>query len=371
MCFTRYIGLVIVMLYLTGCTFEFFPETKKTEELLVVEGMVTDQNRVNRIILSKSVQTGTPFTSKPVKGARVTITDENGSVNILNEFPEGTYSTDSTTFRGHVGGRYSLGIELNDTIYETDFIEMLPVPEINNLYYEKVVIKAGRDSSEREEGCNIYLDSFDPSGKCLFFRWDYIETWEYVIPYSALNKTCWITESSDEVLIRNTSSFGQTRVTKFPVLFISNKTDRLKETYSILVNQYSITGTEYKFWEMVQNISQKVGSPYDITPSAIPSNIRCITDPAETVLGYFSVSAMTQKRIFINELFMGQPNFYTYCATDTLSGELPQTGLNTEFWVIEDYGDEVPPFWIISSFRECADCTVRGTNIRPPFWIGK
>jgi hypothetical protein len=356
---------------LTGCTIEFLPETKKTEELLVVEGMVTDQNRVNRIILSKSVQTGKPFTSKPVKGARVTITDENGFVNNLIEFPEGTYNTDSTTFRGHAGGRYSLGIELNDTTYETDFIEMLPVPEINSLYYKKVVIRAGRDSSELEEGCSIFLDSYDPSGKCLFFRWDYVETWEYVIPYAALNKTCWITENSDEVLIRNTSSFSQARVTKYPVLFISNKTDRLKETYSILVNQYSITETEYKFWEMVQNISQKVGSPYDITPSAIPSNIRCVTDPGETVLGYFSVSATTRKRLFIDELFMGQPNFYTYCATDTLSGELPQTGLNSEFWVIEDFSDEIPPFWVISTFRECADCTVRGTNIRPPFWDDK
>lgn len=367
----RYTGLIILLANLTGCTIEFLPETKKTEELLVVEGMVTDQNRINRIMLSKSVQTGQPFTSKPVKGARVTITDENGLVNDLTEFPEGTYNTDSTTFRGHVGGRYSLGIELNDTTYETDFIEMLPVPEIKSLYYEKTVIRAGRDSSELEEGCSIFLDSYDPSGKCLFFRWDYVETWEYVIPYAALNKTCWITENSDEVLIRNTSSFSQARVTKYPVLFISNKTDRLKETYSILVNQYSITETEYKFWEMVQNISQKVGSPYDITPSAIPSNIRCVTDPGETVLGYFSVSATTRKRLFIHELFMGQPNFFTYCATDTLSGELPQTGLNSEFWVIEDFSDEIPPFWVISTFRECADCTVRGTNIRPPFWDDK
>jgi hypothetical protein len=39
-------------------------------------------------------------------------------------------------------------------------------------------------------GCRIYVDSFDPSGKCLFYRWDYAETWEYRIPFIVTNKTC-------------------------------------------------------------------------------------------------------------------------------------------------------------------------------------
>ena len=30
---------------------------------------------------------------------------------------------------------------------------------------------------------------------------------------------------------------------------------------------------------------------------------------------------------------------------------LPETGLNTEFWVIEDYSDEVPPFWVITEYQ--------------------
>jgi hypothetical protein len=364
----KLIWLMLILVTVAGCTFEFFPDTEKNEELIVIEGMITNQNRVNKIMVSKSTQTGTALTPKPVTGAVVTITDENGNVTTLSESADGIYSTDSTTFTGHVGGLYSLEIGLNNNIYKTDPIEMKPVPEINSLYYEKVVIKEGRDSSEREEGCRIYLDSYDPNGACMFFRWDYVETWEYVIPYAALNKVCWITNTSDEVLIKNTSNYSQSRVTKFPVLFISNKTDRLKETYSILVNQYSLNEEEYNFWEQVKNISQNVGSPYDVTPSAIPGNIKCITDPGETVLGYFSVSAVAQKRLYIKELFMGMPNFYTYCATDTVMGELPQTGLNSDFWVIEDFSDELPPFWVISTFRECADCTVRGTNIRPPFW---
>jgi len=362
------IGLSLFLVMVNGCNIEFNPDSDENKEQLVVEGMITDQNRVNRIKLSKSLPIGKPLAFKAVNGAIVTVTDENGIVTTLLESPAGTYSTDSTEFRGRVGGSYSLNIKINDANYVTDFIEMKPVPPINTLYYEKVIISDSGDSTDLEEGCRIYVDSYDPSGECLFFRWDYAETWEYRIPYAVTNKVCYINERSDEILIKNTSLYSQARVSKYPVLFISNKSDRLKETYSILVNQYSLNETEYNFWERVQNISQNVGDLYDITPMAIPSNIRRSDNREETVLGYFSVSAVTQKRLFIRDHFYGLPHFFIYCATDTVEGTLPETGLNTEYWVIEDYGDEPQPFWVITTFRECADCTTRGTTVMPPFW---
>jgi hypothetical protein len=245
---------------------------------------------------------------------------------------------------------------------------MQPVPPVNSLYYEKVSLTEEEDSLYMKEGCRIYLDSHDPSGKCLFYRWDFVETYEYHVPYDVLNKVCWVTERSGRILIKNTSAYSQARVTKFPVQIINNTTDKLKERYSILVNQYSLNETEYKFWENIQNISQNVGGLYDIIPSAVKGNIICNTNPGEMVLGYFSVSAVTRKRLFIKDTFLGQPNFYTYCATDTLMGILPDEGLNTEFWVIEDYGDEPVPYYVITIYRECADCTTRGTKVRPPFW---
>jgi hypothetical protein len=368
MCAQRIIGFGFILLLVIGCSVEFIPDPEENKEQLVVEGMITDQNRINRIRLSGSLPVGKPLVRKPVKGAVVTITDENAIITTLKESPAGTYSTDSLSFRGRVGGSYSLTIKINNVTYETDFIEMKPVPPVNSLYYKKEVITASRDTNYVDEGCRIYVDSYDPSGNCLFFRWDYAETWEYRIPYAVTNKVCWVTERSDEILIKNTSLYSQARVSKFPVLFISNSGDRLKETYSILVNQYSLNESEFDFWERVQNISQKVGNLYDISPMAIPSNIKCCENPEERVLGYFSVSAVTQKRLFIKDHFFGLPHFFIYCATDTIIGKLPETGLNKDYWVIEDYGDEPLPFWVITTYRECADCTTRGTSVMPSFW---
>jgi hypothetical protein len=351
-----------------ACTIQFFPDVEEKQDLLVVDGMITDQNSTYRIRLSRTTPIGTTLTRRPVKGATVTIKDENGTIATTKEFPVGTYYTDSTVFRGHVGGRYALNIKLNNLYYETDYIEMKPVPPIDSLYYEKVVITASKDSNDIDEGCKIYLNSYDPENKCLYFRWDYLETWEYRIPYPTENQICWINELSGHILIKNTSVFDQAKVTKYLVNFVTNKTDRLKVKYSILVNQYSLDQAEYDFWEKVEGISQNVGNLYDVTPSSVPGNVRCITKPDEQVLGYFSVSAVTQKRLFVEDTFLGLPTFYSYCVTDTIYGPLPAEGQNVTWWVLDKNEDEVPPVYIITTYRECADCRTEGTKIKPPYW---
>ena len=170
MCAQRIIGFGFFLLLGIGCSVEFIPDPEENKEQLVVEGMITDQNRINRIRLSGSLPVGKPLVRKPVKGAVVTVTDENAIITTLKESPAGTYSTDSLSFRGRVGGSYSLTIKINNVTYETDFIEMKPVPPVNSLYYKKEVITASSDTNYVDEGCRIYVDSYDPTGKCLFFQ---------------------------------------------------------------------------------------------------------------------------------------------------------------------------------------------------------
>jgi hypothetical protein len=360
--------LTTLLLTATGCTTEFIPEISNNRVQLVIEGLISDQDVSNKVKLSTSVPVGSPLVQKPVKGAIVSLTDENGEIARLTEKVAGTYSTDSLTFRGRVGGKYSLKIKLNGKDYETDLIEMQPVPSIGALYYEKVVVSPSDNSNEVGEGCKIYLDSYDPSGQCRYFRWEYDETWEYIIPYPVVNRVCWISNRSGEILVKNTEAYSQSRVTKFPLLFINNKTDKLKVKYSMLVRQYSINAEEYDFWEKIKNVSLNVGGLYDRTPVSVPGNVRCITNPSEVVNGYFSVASVNTKRLFVKEKFLGQPSFYSYCATDTVYGALPEEGLNTTYWVIEDYANEVPSWWVTTEYRECGDCTKEGTKVRPPFW---
>jgi hypothetical protein len=369
----RYLVILIVALsFFAGCITEFIPETDESTNILVVEGIITDQYRTNKIKISRSLPLGKYISPKPLKGCQVTITDENNNIYSLREYPTGTYRTDSTKFCGHVGGRYTLKIVFGNHTYVSSTMEMLPVPQIDSLFYEKVVIVEENEYGKSEEGCRIYLNTYDPEQKCLFYRWDFIETWEFRLPFAVPNYRCWITEPSEQIFIKNTSIYDQARVTRFPVLYITNASDRLKAIYSILVKQYSMSQDEYNYWEKLQNVSQNVGGLYDVTPITIPSNIHNVSDPDEIILGYFSVSAIAEKRLFIKDKFQGIPNFYYNCPGDTIYGgtNVIIEGLGSWKWVIEDQtGNIMNPYRVISYSKECADCTTRGSTTRPSYWI--
>jgi hypothetical protein len=124
----------------------------------------------------------------------------------------------------------------------------------------------------------------------------------------------------------------------------------------------------------LQNISEQVGGLYDMIPSSIPSNIFCIEDPNQSVLGYFSVSAKSSRRIFIKDRFGGVLTPYTdaACIADTVFGiNNPIRYLGTYVWIIIDHPLPPPGYRVITSSKMCYDCTVRGSNIKPVFWEGE
>jgi hypothetical protein len=218
------------------------------------------------------------------------------------------------------------------------------------------------------QGCQVFLSTHDQSEICKYYRWDYKETWQFQLPYDVPNDICWISNNSSEINIKTTTSLSENRIEQFPITFISNKTDRLNKKYSLLVNQYSMNEDEYDYWSKLQSIFEETGSLYDITPSSIIGNIYCIDDPGEEVLGYFSVSAKTSKRIFIKDYFAGLPNLYIKCPTDTVFNNDTIPGLNQTIWVIMTVDYAMPRYKVLTTIKTCADCTARGSKIKPVFW---
>jgi hypothetical protein len=125
---------------------------------------------------------------------------------------------------------------------------------------------------------------------------------------------------------------------------------------------------EYNYWERLQNITAQVGGLYDIIPSSIPSNIECIEKPDEKVLGYFSVSAKSSKRIYIKDNFEGIIDHYNNCITDTIP-YIDVQGLGISLWILDDGQYHIPPYKVLTDNKGCADCTVRGTTVKPGYWV--
>lgn len=379
--------IYLLLLFLIGsCIIEYIPETNEESELLNVEGTITDQPEINTVKLSKSIPLWDKQVAKRLSGCKVWISDDLGQISNLKETTIGTYVTDPSNFKGVPGRKYTLHITLNaengGLNYESLPIEMKSGPPIDTLYYEKESYEYWHMPVE---GCSIYLDTHDPTNNCNFYRWKYSETWEIRLKYNAPNKVCWKSENSKGIFIKNTSILAENRITRHPVISITNPIDRLTVKYSILVSQYSMNEDEYLYWDRLKNTLDQVGDLYDLIPAYIPNNIYCIENPNEKVLGYFSVSAVSSRRLFIKDKFKGYdescisdikfglPKFDRDPASPTYGRDTSIVGLDATVWVAEDHTDEIPPYRVLVHTRWCSDCTKKGIigeymNIKPSFW---
>jgi hypothetical protein len=365
----HYILFLLILPILDSCITQFVPKISEEKELLVVQGLITDQQETDTIKLSKSLPFGLVSDARPVSGSKVSISDNLGNSYSLKEIREGIYITDAASFKGVPGRYYTLHIGTNSLNYESLPVEMKTVPQIDSLYYEKIVVEQPYENFKGVDACQIYLNTHDPEDNCKYYRWDFAETWELRLLYDVPNQTCWVSDKSHSVNVKSTVAFNESRIDRLPVYYISNATDRLKTRYSILVNQYSLNEDEYNYWVKIQNVAVQVGGLYDIIPASIPSNIQCIENPGNNVLGYFSVSAKSSKRIFISGNFEGIINRYAKCVTDTIYTDTPP-GINESVWILVYHKCSIPcsPTFEITTHRECADCTTRGTIIKPDFW---
>jgi len=56
----------LIFLFFNSCITQFVPQTNEDKQLLVVEGLITDQPVVNIVKLSRSLPLGTKNTANPV-----------------------------------------------------------------------------------------------------------------------------------------------------------------------------------------------------------------------------------------------------------------------------------------------------------------
>ena len=371
-----YLIYPVLLLAAMSCVTEFIPQVSEERELLVVEGLITDQPEPYTVKLSKASPFGKKSEVIPLGNCMVSVTDNLGNRYYLNEQSTGTYVSDPAYFRGVVGRSYSLNIKTDryagGFTFESSPVEMIPVPPIDSIYYEKTVIQEKTEDDPQIDGCQIYLDTSDPENINRYFRWDFDECWILRLLWPVDNMKCWVYDKSRTIHIKNTTSLDESAIEAYPLTYITNETDRLKMEYSILVNQYSMNEEEYNFWEKLKTLTEQVGGLYDVVPYSITSNLYCLDDQSVKVLGYFSVSAKSSKRIFIKDKFEGIIDRYADCVTDTLPTDYPPSidGINVRVWalLVNKSSFTSPGYTIITDRKGCADCTDRGTTTEPDFW---
>jgi hypothetical protein len=231
-----------------------------------------------------------------------------------------------------------------------------------------------------------------------YYEWNYTETWEFhspflpnlaydtLPPYSRAMPpniivipalinfsiyTCWQTVSSTDLIIGSSIGLYRDLIYDLPLEFIPPASQKLGVEYSILVNQYALTAGAYQFLQEMKTNTEETGSIFDPQPSELNGNIHSLTNPAETVIGYVSISSAQSQRIFISNAEIPGWDYRSPCELDTV--ELPTSALNA------DASGLIPVMALrggsaqgVTSFtatlKYCVDCTLTGTNQKPSFW---
>jgi hypothetical protein len=360
-----------------SCVTQFVPEIDGEEYAIVIEGAVTDRNEAHEVRISWSQPLNPTGPQPSISNYNVSVADDAG-----NEFPfihagGGLYLSDSLQFQSVTGRKYRLLVEGNGHIFESDFMELIPVPGIDSLDAE-YEYNEYYYPGQLTPGYQVKLNTYDPTGECRFFRWDFTETWEFRLPWNyptIINRICWKSANSTDINIKSTSVLAESRVTNQPVTFITGETDRLTAKYSIMVRQYSLNEEEFIYWENIRKVAFDAGGLYDVVPSSIPSNISCIDDPAVKVLGFFSVSGVAEERLFLENFHLRFPYFYASCPFDTILVSQWDPIIHKDIYILTEWTPDpptnrVPPliYYVLSKKRECADCSMNGSTKMPDYW---
>lgn len=350
------------------------PAVRAVTNFLVVDGFVNaSPGSKTTFLLSRSRNLVDTLDLIPELNAEVLIEARTGSVIRLNAEGKGVYSN-SQPVTINRAEEYRISIRTKDgRNYVSDYVPVRQSPMIDSL------------SWKQDKDLIISVSSHDPANATRYYRWEYEETYEYhsslknflglqngFIFYrdSSLNR-CWATTRSTDIILGNSVKLQEDRIDQNPVVVLPDKSLKLQYRYSALVNQYALTEDAFNYWQTLQKNTQQLGTLFDPQPSQLKGNIHAANNPAEPVLGYFSVSSVQSKRILISNSEV-RDWVVTDPGLDCQVIALPQDPAVSLRYTYPDttyYPYYFTTGTLFIAKRFCVDCTTRGGSvIQPPYW---
>lgn len=374
---------------LNSCT-EAYPLLSNTyEEALVVETTITNELKNQEIKLTKSAR----FEDEKYlteSGAEVYITDNAGNRYDFEDQSDKYVST--VAFQAVPETQYQLHINTKDgRSFESS-------PEILSTVTPMQSVKAAVEKdNEDKRGVGIRINSFDPSNKSHYYRYEYEETYKVVAPKWVQTKAvvnangaltfvendpntriCYGNKKSTNLLLLSTSDLKEDRV-DYLVRFISDQDYIITTRYSILVKQYVESLAAFNYYSTLKKISGSASLLSPTQPGIVLGNLKSTKNPSHKIVGYFDVASVSIERIYFNyqDLFLGEgpPPFYTdcqeFCYADYPNVPDPCThsGPFTDdvmLGTVNYYLSARFYYWV---YAPCGDCTTIASNVKPTFWV--
>lgn len=343
-----------------------------SKDYLVVDGFLNSRG-VTVIKLSHTVALSATGDPPAETRAQVYIEDEQGTRFPLREAPAGTYTSAALTLNPARRHRLSF-TTVTGRAYASDYTEVKVTPEIDGLSWAVV-----------PNGLELNVSTHDDTQNSRYYRWSVEETWlfrtplvselEYVgdtlLPRRDDISACWGTDINSSIRLFNTTRLTQDVVASYPVQSLPPTSVKLGIRYSILVKQRAQTAEEYRYWEALRKNTEDLGTLFDPLPSQLTGNVHDLADPAALVLGFVGAYSVTEKRLFVDRTELPGTwhaiTGYEFCRepdSARYSFRALYFGPNGQFVPLRRIGRNL----YAAGLKACADCRLRGTNVRPSFW---
>ena len=125
------VALLLSTLLFVSCEKVIDIDLKDSKSSIVIEGEINEGDSLHTIRITKSSLFGGSNTFPNVKGAVVTISDDQGNSEVLTEVSEGIYSSTQFKVKGVEGRTYSLNVESEGKVYTSSST----IPKRVNLDY--------------------------------------------------------------------------------------------------------------------------------------------------------------------------------------------------------------------------------------------
>lgn len=381
----RMMPVLVIVLLLSSCREEFWPDLgSKYDKILVVEGMITNLEGPYTVMLSYSSSFEDPDPI-PAGGFEVTLLDDQGLGEALEETEPGTYMSRPDGIRGTPGRLYKMNIQSPDgRTYESDFEKLHTPAGIDSIY--ALLEYRNIDYFPFDlPGYQFYVDTRPAESDSVHFVWQLTQTYQYSVDFglfyyydgrlhTVLNpdsiKTCWRTDPVYSIFTTSLKGLTEPVISSFPLHFVGFDTREFSEGYSLFVRQLTVSESAGEFWNAVNELHTSSDGLYTRLPYQIRGNIHNIDNRDEPVLGYFMTAGVSQQRLFYEP---PPPSLMYYFICELQPEDYEDYGW---MFIVND-----PQEWPKLVTRDpnnrravpnpfCIDCRLSGgTTVKPEFWI--
>ncbi|WP_339816301.1 DUF4249 domain-containing protein [uncultured Imperialibacter sp.] len=294
--------LALLLLAIPSCVEKFELDIPRSTQNFVVEALLLDDARFQKVVLSKINPDGK---SEPFDDARVVLQSDNDDMEIaLEPRGEGLY-TPLVFVPLTRGDKYRLVIDTDEeTKIVSDWEEVPDAVALEGGYWESHTFEFVNDNGVtiKRNGINFKVNTGTFQSPNTFLRYDFETAHINEAPFrdprcDCLN--CYIISGSDEFLNITSATESEGKSIKDHLVTFLLLDKRFSFRLTMLVRQIAITRNAFVFYQSIDQQRNLNGSIFDPPPAIISGNLYVEGKEDINVYGLFEVGRLSEIPITI------------------------------------------------------------------------